>query len=77
MNNSVNAKKMENLRNSVDVRLITNAKDYQETVNRTSFICQKIFNENLVAIHKIKEVLAFNKLKYLGMYILDLSKTLM
>ena len=37
----------------------------------------KIFNEKLVAIHKFKETLTINRLAYVGMCILDLSKTLM
>ena len=37
----------------------------------------KIFNENLVAVHKIKETLTLNRPAYEGMCILDLSKTLM
>ena len=37
----------------------------------------KIFNENLVAVHKIKETLTLNRPAYFGMCILDLSKTLM
>ena len=37
----------------------------------------KIFNENLVAVHKIKEILTLNRPAYVGMCILDLSKTLM
>ena len=37
----------------------------------------KIFNENLVAVHKIKETLTMNRPAYVGACILDLSKTLM
>ena len=37
----------------------------------------KIFNENLVAIHKMKEVLTLDRSVYVGMRMLDLSKTLM
>ena len=67
--NSVYGKTMENLRNRVDIRLATNAKDYQILLNRPSYISQKIFNENLVAIYKTKEVLRLNKPAYAGMYI--------
>ena len=41
------------------------------------FVTSKIFNEKLVAVHKIKETLALNRPAYVGMCILDLSKTLM
>ena len=67
---------MENVRNRIDVRLNTNAKDYKKLVSRPSFVSQKIFNKDLVAIRKIKEILTFNKLTYVGMYKLDFGKTL-
>ena len=44
MNNSFYSKTMENVRNRVDVRFATNAKDYQIIVNRPSFVSQKIIN---------------------------------
>ena len=37
----------------------------------------KIFNENLVAVRKIRETLTLNRPAYVGMCILDLSETLM
>ena len=36
-----------------------------------------MFNEDLVAVHKIKETLTLDRPAYVGMCILDLSKTLM
>ena len=36
-----------------------------------------IFDENLIAVHMKKTKLYFNKVVYLGMSILDLSKSLM
>ena len=45
--------------------------------SKPTFVTGKIFNEKLVAIHKIKETLALNRPAYVGMCILDLSKTLM
>ena len=79
MNNSVFGKTMENLRKRVDVRLATNEKSLLKLTNKPSHISSKIFNENLVAVHKIKEALTLNRLAYayVGMCILDLSKTLM
>lgn len=74
-NNSAYGKTMENVRNRIDVRLNTNAKDYKKLVSRPSFVSQKIFNKDLVAIRKIKEILTFNKLAYVGMYKLDFGKT--
>ena len=77
MNNSVFGKTMENIRKRVDVRLITNGKKLLKMSSKPTFVCSKIFNEDLVAVHKIKEVLTLNRPAYVGMCILDLSKTLM
>ena len=44
--------------------------------SKSTFVTSKIFNEKLVAVHKIKETLTLNRPAYLGMCILDLSKTL-
>ena len=77
MNNSIYGKTMENLRKRVDVRLITNEKKLMKMASKPTYICSKIFNEDLVAVHKIKETLTLNRPAYIGMCILDLSKTLM
>ena len=77
MNNSVFGKTMENLRNRVDVRLVTEEKKFLKWVSRPTFVSSKRFDENLVAVHKVKEVLTLNKPSYVGMCILDISKTLM
>ena len=77
MNNSVFGKTMENLRKRVDVRLITNEKKLMKMASKPTYVSSKIFNENLVAVHKIKETLTLNRPAYIGMCILDLSKTLM
>ena len=77
MNNSVFGKTMENIRKRVDVRLVTDDKKLLKMASKPTFVCSKIFNENLVAVHKIKEVLTLNRPAYVGMCILDLSKTLM
>ena len=77
MNNSVFGKTMENLRKRVDVRLITDEKKLLKIVSKPTYVSSKIFNENLVAVHKIKETLTLNRPAYVGMCILDLSKTLM
>ena len=77
MVNSVFDKTMENLRKRVNVKLINNAKDYVKSVSRPTFVSQKIFSKNLVAIHKIKPVLLLNKPIYVGFSILELIKLLM
>ena len=77
MNNSVFGKTMENLHKKVDVRLVTNEKKLLKLTSKPTYVSSKIFNENLVAVHKIKEMLTLNSPAYMGMCILDLSKTLM
>ena len=77
MNNSVFGKTMENLRKRVDIRLVTDNKKFIKMVSKPTYVSSKIFNDNLVAVHKIKETLTLNRPAYVGMCILDLSKTLM
>ena len=77
MNNSVFGKTMENIRKRVDVRLVTDEKKLLKLTSKPTYVSSKIFNENLKAVHKIKETLTLNMPAYVGMCILDLSKTLM
>ena len=77
MNNSVYGKTIENLRKRVNVSLITDPTKLLKHCSKPTFVSCKIFNENLVAVHKIKESLTLNKPHYVGMSILDISKTLM
>ena len=77
MNNSVFGKTMENIRKRVDVRLVTSKEKLLKLSSKPTYVSSKIFNENLVAVHKIKETLTMNRPAYIGMCILDLSKTLM
>ena len=77
MNNSIFGKTMENLRKRVDVRLVTDVNQFIKLTSKPTFVSSKIFSKNLVAVHKIKETLKLNRPGYVGMCILDLSKTLM
>ena len=77
MNNSVFGKTMENIRKRVDVRLVTSKEKLLKLASKPTYVSSKIFNENLVAVHKIKETLTLDRPTYVGMCILDLSKTLM
>ncbi|XP_048584561.1 uncharacterized protein LOC116612479 [Nematostella vectensis] len=72
MNNSVFGKTMENLRKRVDVRLVTDEKKLLKLASKPSYMSSKIFNKDLVAVHKIKETLTLNRPAY--MCILDFSK---
>ena len=77
MNNSTFGKTMGNLRKRINVRLVNNAIDCKTYVSKPSFVSQKLFNKNFVAIHEIKPVLTLDKPIYVGFSILDLSKLLM
>ena len=76
MNNSVIGKTMENLRKRVEVRLVTDEKKLDKLTSKPTYVSCKIFNKNLLAVHKVKETLTINRPAYVGMCILDLSKTL-
>ena len=68
---------MGNLRKTINVRLVNNAKDYKRWIGRPNFVSQIIFDKNFVAIHEIKPVLTLAKPIYVEFSILDLSKYLM
>ena len=61
----------------VDVRPVTDEKKLDKLTSKPTYVSSKIFNENLMAVHKIKGALTLNRPAYVGMCILDLSKTLM
>ena len=77
MNNSVFGKTMENIRNRVDIRLVTRESQAKKLTCKPNYQHHTIFCENLAAVHMKKVSLKFNKPVYLGMSILDISKTLM
>ena len=64
MNNSVFGKTMENIRKRVDVRLVTDENKLLKLASKPTYVSSKIFNENLVAVHKIKETLTLNRPAY-------------
>jgi len=75
MNNSVFGKTMENLRKRVNSELVTKEKRLNKLSAKPTYVSSKIFNENLVAVHTKKERLLLDKPSYVGMCILELSKT--
>ena len=68
---------MENIRKRVDVRLVTDKNKLLKMSSKPTYISNKIFNENRVAVHKVKKTLVLNRPAYIGLCILDLSKTLL
>ena len=77
MNNSVFGKTIEDLRKRTDVKLVTTQEQAEKYINMPNYKGRTTFSDNLVAIHMGKTSLYMNKPVYLGMSILDLSKTLM
>ena len=77
MNNSVFGKTMGNLRKRSNVELVTDPQRLLKLTSKPTFVGQKIFDENLVGVNIKKEKIRLDKPSYVGMCILDLSKTLM
>ena len=72
----MNGKTIENTRKRIDVTFVTSKNKLLKLASKPTFVSSKIFSENLV-VHKIKETLTLNnRSSYVGMYILDLPKTL-
>ena len=79
MNNSVFGKTMENVINHKDfiIKVLTTDEKRNKLVSEPNYHTTKHFSENLLAIEMRKTKVKMNKLTYLGMSILDISKTLM
>ena len=77
MNNSVFEKTIENIRKRTDIKLATTVSQVEKCIYKPNYTHRTTFSDNLVAIHMAKTSLYLNKPVYLGMCILDLSKTLM
>ena len=67
---------MENVRKHRDIKLVTTIKKNQ-FVSEPNYHTVKWFSENLMATEMKKTRVKMNKPVYLGMSILDISKTLM
>ena len=76
MNNAVYGKTMENLRNRIDIRLVSNKKRLSKMDIKTKLSVTKISGNDLVPLLKSKITLMLNKPAYIGMCMLDLSKVL-
>ena len=62
---------VENLRNKIDVGLISNNKDYLKWTSKPSYMSQRMSDNDLVRIQKIKVTLKLNKPANVEMCILD------
>ena len=77
MNDSVFGKTMENVRNHRDIKLVTSDKRRKRLVSEPNYHSHKKFSEHLMAIEMKKTRVKMTKPLYLGMSILDISKTVM
>ena len=77
MSNAVFSKTMENVRNRIDVKFVSDKKYQLKWASKPSYLWQKIFDDDLVAICKNQVILALNKQAYSRMCTLDFSKVLM
>ena len=77
MNNSVFRKTMENVRNHRDIKLLTSDKRRKQLVSEPNYHSHKNFSEHLMTIEMKKIIVKMAKPLYLGMSVLDISKTLM
>ena len=77
MNNFVFGKTMENVRKHRDIKLVTADKRRNQLVSQPNYHTKKWFSENLLAIEMKKTKIKMNKPVYLGLSILEISKTLM
>ena len=77
MNNSIFGKTMENVRKHRDIKLVTTDKRRNQLVSKPNYHTTKWFSENLLAIEMKQTKVKMNKPVYLGLSILEISKTLM
>ena len=75
MNNAAFGKPMENVRKHI--KLVTTDKGRNKLVSEPNYRAIKSCSENLVAVEMRKIKVKMNKPIYVGMAILDISKTLM
>ena len=77
MNNAAFGKTMENVRKHRDIKFVTTDKRRNQLASEPNCHTTKYFSENLMAIEMKKAKVKMNKPVYLGMSMLDISKTLM
>ena len=77
MNNSVFRKTMENIRKHRDIKLVTTDKQRSKLVSEPNYHTINLISEDLSIIEMKKTKVKMNKRIYLGLSILEISKTLM
>ena len=77
MNNSVFGKTMENIRKHRDIKLVTTDRKRSKLVSEPNYYTINLISEDLSIIEMKKTKVKMNKPIYLGLSILEISKTLM
>ena len=77
MNNSVFGKTMENIRNHKNIKLVTTDQKRSKLVSEPNYHTINLISEDLSIIEMKKTKVKMNKPIYLGLSILEISKTLM
>ena len=77
MNNAVFVKAMENIRKHRDIKLVTTDKKRSKLVSEPNYHTINLISEDLSVIETKKTKVKMNKPIYLGLSILEISKTLM
>ena len=77
MNNAVLGKTMENIRKHRDIKLVTTDKERSKLVSEPNYHTINLISEDLSIIEMKKTKVKMNKPIYLGLSILEISKTLM
>ena len=77
MNNAAFGKTMENVRKQRDIKFVTTDKRRNQLASELNYHTTKWFSENLSEIEMKKAKVKMNKPVYLGLSILEISKTLM
>ena len=77
MNNAVFGKTMENVRKHRDIKLVTTDKKRSKLVSEPTYHTMNLISENLSVIEMKRTKVKMNKLIYLGLSILEISKLLM
>ena len=77
MNNSVFGKTMENIRNHRNIKLVTTDKKRSKLVSEPNYHTINLISEYLTIIEMKKTKVKMSKSIYLGLSILEISKTLM
>ena len=75
INNSVFGKTVENVRKHRDIRLVTTDKIRNQLVSKPNYHKTKWFSEDFLAIEVKQTIIKRNEPVYLGLPVLDTSKT--